>query len=657
MERERRFQIRDVVKRCRRLLEADLDTELRRFGLMADGRILDLGQLPHLTEVDRERRLALEEAIQKEQAPGLTLQEARRRYLQEVAFTVFNRLAGLRAFEVRGFIRETVIRRPKYGGQSLRERDIAEANPGLSPDDVLVEAYRQGCGELSEQIALLFDLSDEYSLILPSPRALRDVMAALSEEISEEDFKEDAILGWIYQYWNEEAREEYKRSKKRRPDPDDIPVINQFYTPRWIVKFLVDNTLGRLWLEQHPNSFLKAFCTYLVPLPEGTRPKPREPMSVRSLKLLDPACGSAHFLLYAFDLFAQMWQEECPNIPAWQIPMLILEHNLHGIDIDLRAVQIGALALYLKARAAYEEAKAQDPQAGPFRITRMNLVCADIRLPNSDRRLKLLRRFEADPALKQIVVRTLTDFEHAFEIGSLLRIRKPFQQLFEQRKVKPELFKERAKQLTLLDLDQQLTLADTPFTPPKAWTVEELVEEIKRFEREAAEVQDMGTLLFGGEAEKAVRLVDLLTDQYDVVVMNPPYGDMPERTKMYLKEHYPKTHFDYYAAFMEQAVDLTKPGGFIGALTGRTFMFLKSYQWIREELLKTQARPEAVLDLGFRVLDVATARWAAWTARKADGPIPLDRPITFFRLTDVQEEEKRRQLLEEALAELAEARR
>ncbi|MBI3988925.1 MAG: hypothetical protein HY347_04845, partial [candidate division NC10 bacterium] len=317
MERERRFHIREVVKQCRQLLEADLDVELRRFGLMEDGRILDLDKLPHLTEADRERRLALEEAIKKEQAPGLTLQEAHRRYLQEVAFTVFNRLVGLRAFEVRGFIRETVIRRPEYGGQSLRERDIAEANPGLSPDDVLVEAYRQGCGELSEQIALLFDLSNAYSLIPPSPRVLRDVMAALSEEISEEDWREDEILGWIYQYWNEEAREEYKRSHKRRPDPDDIPVINQFYTPRWIVKFLVDNTLGRLWLEQHPASAVKTLCTYLVPLAAGARSKPREPISVRSLKLLDPASGSAHFLLYAFDLFFQMWREECPDIPSW----------------------------------------------------------------------------------------------------------------------------------------------------------------------------------------------------------------------------------------------------------------------------------------------------------------------------------------------------
>jgi len=146
------------------------------------------------------------------------------------------------------------------------------------------------------------------------------------------------------------------------------------------------------------------------------------------------------------------------------------------------------------------------------------------------------------------------------------------------------------------------------------------------------------------DAERAVQLVDVLTEQYDVVLMNPPYGAMPPKCKEYARKHYPRTHNDYYAAFIEQAVDLCKPGGYVGALTGRTFMFLKSFQKLREEILRASALPEIVWDLGFNVLDEATARYAAFVLRKRwdeDGVNWREHPVTFFRLTDWDWDEKR----------------
>jgi predicted RNA methylase len=154
----------------------------------------------------------------------------------------------------------------------------------------------------------------------------------------------------------------------------------------------------------------------------------------------------------------------------------------------------------------------------------------------------------------------------------------------------------------------------------------------------------MGSLLFGMDAEYAVQLVDILTEKYDVVLMNPPYGAMPPRCKQYARQHYPRTHNDYYAAFIEQAVNLCKEGGYVGALTGRTFLFLKSFQKLREEILRSDALPEIVWDLGFNVLDEATARYAAFTLRKRhhdDGVDWKKHPVTFFRLTDWDWDEKR----------------
>lgn len=146
----------------------------------------------------------------------------------------------------------------------------------------------------------------------------------------------------------------------------------------------------------------------------------------------------------------------------------------------------------------------------------------------------------------------------------------------------------------------------------------------------------MGSLFFGLDAEQAVHLIEILTDRYDVVLMNPPYGAMPKQCKEYARKHYPRTHSDYYAAFIEQAVDLCKEGGAIGALTGRTFLFLKSFQRLREEILRQMALPEVIWDLGFNVLDEATARYAAFTLRRrhpGDGVEWEKHPVVFFRLT------------------------
>jgi hypothetical protein len=164
----------------------------------------------------------------------------------------------------------------------------------------------------------------------------------------------------------------------------------------------------------------------------------------------------------------------------------------------------------------------------------------------------------------------------------------------------------------------------------------------------------MGAEFFGMDAEQSLHLVDVLTDSYDVVLMNPPYGAMTANCKAYAKRHFPRTDNDAYAAFIEQAIRLLKPGGYVGALTGRTFLFLKSFQELREEILRSEALPELVWDLGFNVLDEATARYASFTLRKRhehDGVDWQQHPVTFFRLLDWAWDEKRVKF-EEALKEI-----
>jgi len=629
---------------------------LAYYGIMADGKFLDLAKLPHLTDQEWETRRRLEQAIEKEALGKLTKSEAVKRYIHHVGFTYLNRFAALRAMEVRGLIeKETIIRRDEYGGRSLRERDVAESNPHLTPEWILKESLIQAFQEVGEEIKVLFDMNNEYSLVFPETRACLELFRLLAEEVTEEDWRQDDVIGWIYQYFNSEARKEFRKAK-RKPRADDIPVINQFYTPDWIVKALVDNTLGWLWLEMHPDSKIKEFCTYFVPLKEKS--PEREIKRVREIKVLDPACGSGHFLVYAFDLLYQMWLEDEPETPPSEVPALILENNLFGIDIDLRSVQLAALSLYLKA-------KTYSPS---LKIRGMNLVCADVRIADSEQRLEFLKRFQDDPALQHIFARLFEELEYTYEIGSLLKVRVPFERLFQER------LSEKGRQARLsLPLTGQAKFggkglagqtkfafskspesSEGPLTLviPKERTIEEMLDELRSFERESISAQDMGRLLFATEAEKSVGLLSLLSQKYDIVLMNPPYGRrLPPRTKDYLRKYYPKTHYDYYAAFIEQTVELSEDNGFVGMLTSRTFMFLGWFEKLRTDILWKRAQPKILWDLGFGALDEATGRWAATAVRKFAKAPPEGacRFCLFFRLTPFGEENGKKLAFENGL--------
>jgi hypothetical protein len=669
MDKERRSRLKRVVTEARKVVEEDVRIQLRRLGFDESGKVRPVEELSYLSSEDKELRNKIVEAVEKEKTGGISDREAFDRYVRHVGFTYVNRIAALRAMEVRKLIKETVLRRDVYGGRSLREYEIAEREGIVDPyrllKTCLVEAFR----EVSAEIKVLFDVNSEYSLVFPGHKALLELFRLLSEEVPEEDWKEDDIIGWIYQYYNEEARAEFKRSKQK-PKADDIPVINQFYTPRWVVRVLVDNTLGRLWLEMNgrcpklgdpivrtkeqlanpSGDTVDEFCSYLVPLSQ--EPPPRKKKRVREIKILDPACGSGHFLVYAFDVLYKMYKEDEPETSVKEIPRLILEHNLYGIDIDLRAVQLAALSLYLKAKSYNRKLK----------ITKMNLVCADARITDGKVRKVFLERFGDDPELQKIFAKIFEDLEYTYEIGSLLKVREPFERLLERRRREggvQAILLPRIRGQTVISrsgkiegqakLDMKITEdkeAVQIIAIPREVTLEHMLNALKEFEREAMEKRDMGTLLFATEAEKSVGLLALLTQKYDVVLMNPAYGNMPSRTKDYVKKHYQRTKKDYYTAFIEQAIDLTEENGFIGMLTSRTFMFLKAFQNVREDILLNDATPELILDAGFGILDGATVETAATVARKVRG-LSYDQPTrevqcTFCRLTTFDTYEKER---------------
>lgn len=683
MDKERRSRLKRVVTEARKVVEGDVRVQLRRLGFDESGKVKPVEELPHLSSEDKELRGKILEAVEKEKIGGISDREAFDRYVRHVGFTYVNRIAALRAMEVRGLIKETVVRRDVYGGRSLREYEIAERERILDPYGLLKAGLIEAFEEVSAEIRVLFDVNNEYSLVFPGHKALLELTRLLSEEVPEEDWKEDDIIGWIYQYYNEEAREQFKEAgRRRKPKADDIPVINQFYTPRWVVRVLVDNTLGRLWLEmnercpklgdpvkrireqfENPSgNTVEEFCAYLVPLSQ--EPPPKERKKAREIKVLDPACGSGHFLVYAFDVLYRMYEEDEPDIPKEEIPRLILENNLFGIDIDLRAVQLAALSLYLKAKWYNRRLK----------VSNINLVCADARISDSKVRKIFLNRFSDDPELQKIFAKIFEDLEYTFEVGSLLRVREPFERLLEKRReggMQAVLFPRVAGQTIISKsgkIEGQTELAMSILDKmakqetnviSKAATLDQMLGALREFEKEAMEKRDMGTLLFATEAEKSVGLVALLSEKYDVVLMNPAYGTMPSRTKEYAKKNYSRTKNDYYATFIEQAVDLAEKNGFVGMLTSRTFIFLKSFQALREDILWNEAVPQLMLDTGFGILDGAIVETAATVLRKIKGISPRlpseEMECSFCRLTMFDTYEKEDAFMRSLLTYLKES--
>ena len=686
MNKDRRDHLRGVIGRARRLVETTLQQQLNGFGLFSDAEPAGRDELAFSVAQEQVYPRLLDAVRRAGRAMGegdRVTPDAVVRYVREAGGTWVNRLAALRALEARELLGPAAtIVSDEYGGLSprayaLRERAAADGKP-ISPDEALRNGLCAACEELAATVRVLFDLSDEQSLLWPDKVALRELLRLLSAEVTEPDWREPDVLGWVYQYYNADANQALKQRKNRTTSfkyrPDDIPIANQFYTPSWVVRALADNTLGRLWLEmrsrlprhlsdesgwrledhrrdvphagrdpagfrvwvgESPDALLDVsidrLCRFLVPLPSEAPPRPEK--SPRELRVLDPACGSGHFLIYAFDLLFAMYREAEPDLDPRSIPALILENNLFGIDIDLRAAQLAAFDLYLKARVTLQ---AIDPSAR-LSVRRLNIVVADAHIAGDPRKDSLLARYKDEPEIQDVYRRVLASVDNTNVLGSLLKVRPLVEELFgrvsEARRQRAE-----AQRKESIAPGQQALL---PRSAPqeirevfrgrsgRAFRIEDLIEDLRRFEEEVLPSQDIGARLFYTDLERTVGLIGLLSQRYDVVLMNPPYGDMPADAKDYAKgnkskkppvqAHYPRTHSDYATAFLEQAIDLLAEDGLVGMLVSRSFMHMTSFEDVRTQLLLEESRPELILDLGRGILDRADVRVCAAVVRGIRG--------------------------------------
>lgn len=521
---------RDLLTReARELLEGT-------YGLYPDGRLDPPEKLPQV-QADPEtaetyRRLS--QFMADEERAGLPRAEAVDKLVREVAFTHLNRLVAFKMMEARKLIRGTLDKGTNSNAFKfyLVDPDHADDLARYEQGDVDT-AYRHfllwQSAQIAAELRVLFDPNTLPSHLFPRPRALHALLALLNRLDLAAAWLADETIGWIYQFFNERGKAEvferlYKQKQKIRRQ--DIPAATQLFTPHWIVRFLVQNTLGRLWVQMHPNTRLvdTELLDYLVPLQGEIPPEPLRP--IKEITLLDPACGTMHFGLVAFDLFAAMYQEELDRAgePGWpetpsvsdpaEIPAAILEHNLFGIDIDLRAVQLSALALYLKAKTWHT---AYHASRFAFRVSHINLACADVRPLNGARLGAFLReaRF-ARPIYERLIRALWSRLQDVDQLGSLLRLERELGELIAEERARYK----KAPLFAGLPGEFEREAAEEEF-----WQIisAQIVQGLDEFTRQQAQAgADM--TFFAGEAVKGLRLVDLMLRRYDVVVTNPPYS-------------------------------------------------------------------------------------------------------------------------------------
>jgi hypothetical protein len=620
-----RGRLQRFVNEARKALEEEFTRQLQLdYGLdPASGTVTPIENLRHLNDTQRETARILRDTLAHYCAsPGTSPASGLDRIVREQAFTVLNRLAALRMAEARGLLIESVGNGYQAKGFQLYAR-LAGAGLGETGD-----AYRTYLlsvfDELSQDLPALFDRYSPQGRLFPREAALVQVLSLINHGEIDPLWAEDETIGWIYQYFNSKEERKAMRDASQAPrNSRELAVRNQFFTPRYVVEFLVDNTLGRLWFNwTGGQTGLRDRCQYLLVKPDEQPEAAKRLRDPRTIKLLDPACGSMHFGLYAFDLFEEIYREAwdweqthgptaldretggSPDLkPLAQtyadqdallrdVPRLIIENNIYGVDIDPRAAQIASLALWLRAQRAWHEAGVKAkyrPQVGQGQVVAAVAPPAEV---------DLRKRFmeDLDPLDAQLFEQTLFVLKGLPELGVLLQVEKELPALIRQ------VFGEHGDLFRAEDMAQ--------------WQKAEARLRTALFDYARAARSTYQGRLFAEDALQGLRMIDHCRELYDVVVMNPPFGALASTTKTQLSNAYIRSKSDLLAIFVERGLQLLRRNARIGAITSRTCFFLSSFEKWREEVVLEIARPEIFADLGHGVMDDAMVEAAAYVLEK-----------------------------------------
>ena len=544
-------------------------------------------------------------------------EQGKEQVVERVAYIWFNRLVALRFMDVNRYNRIGVVS-PAEG--QFQPEILADAKMGHIDEEMVSEPTRQkifalldgktpsqdpqgeaysllvvaACNYWYIAMPFLFERIDDYTeLLMPDDLLSGNSILAYTREAMTPDVCQDVeVIGWLYQFYISEKKDQVfaDLKKNKKVTPENIPAATQLFTPHWIVRYLVENSLGRLWMLNRPDSGLIGQMDYYI--------KPEEPetdflriSSPEEIKVCDPACGSGHMLTYAFDLLYAMYEEEGYE-PA-DIPAKILSHNLYGIEIDERAGELAAFALTMKARAKLRRF---------FRKPVQPNICVLENVRFDEVELKEYMGFVGRDMFTAPLQTTLRQFEEADNFGSLIR---------------PD----------VTDVDGALRVL---------------------------EAKEVSGQLFLSEthkkALKALRQADYLSPKYHVVIANPPYMGAPGmngRLGAWAKDNYTTSKADLFAMFIDRCADLALDSGSFAMITMQSWMFLSSFEALRETIINRDTI-RTMAHLGARAFDSIGGAVVQTTAFVVDKARRQDYKGTYIRLVDDTSEHEKEKALREA---------
>ena len=515
------------------------------------------------------RLLTAEEKSQRQELIKQIKEKSYKQVMEEVAYTWFNRFIALRFMEVNNYLPSHIRVFSDASGAFKPEilNDVLHLDlPGLDSGKVAeyiesndTEAlYRYllltQCNALNSALPVMFERMGGYTeMLLPNNILRQDsVLGHMVSDIPEEDWQDAVqIIGWLYQYYNTELKDDtFAQLKKNvKITKERIPAATQLFTPDWIVRYMVENSLGRLWLEGHPNAELHDGWKYYLdeaeqePEVEAQLAKLREEYKTikpEEIKVIDPCMGSGHILVYAFDVLMQIYTSA-----GWdqrEAAQSILKNNLFGLDIDDRAAQLAYFAVMMKARQYDRRLLTRGIQPHIYAFAESNTITT---APLHDMGITLSQD-EYDTAVKQ-VLRLLDELRDAKEYGSIL---------------------------TVTPCDWDLLRR---FAVPR--TEDEGGQQLLGIHGEQIAAPLLQRLINIGEA---------LSQQYDVVVTNPPYmavSNAGAKVNDYVKKNFPDSKADLFAVFIERCGQMAKKNGYQAMITQHAWMFLSSFEKLRTKLL------------------------------------------------------------------------
>ena len=479
--------------------------------------------------------------------------------LEEVAYTWFKHFITIRFMEVNGYLPVRVLSSQKeekkesdlmttpfatnFSFSLYEKNEILQLKKQNKLDELFKMLFLKQCQELHKVLPEFFENMEEYAALFPlsftEDTEENGIIFKLVHDIAENDFNvqkggQVEIIGWLYQYYNLESKAAvFAKTKTQKIKKEEIPAATQVFTPHWIVHYMVENSLGRLWLEGHPNDSLKQKWNYYLEEaaqePETAKKLKQirtfyQNLKLEEIKLLDPCMGSGHILVYAFDVFLQIYQEN--GYSPEEATKSILKNNLYGIDIDKRAYQLSYFAIMMKARQYYQNISEIKPNLIFITNSKTLFPCVSKPLKPKQKIIKISNKNSSRISTK-LFFRFMHDFKNAEEYGSLLKIN---------------------------------------------YTEKELKECKKKIKN-----------------QKIIEQARFLSQKYHIVVTNPPYlpvKNTGKKLQTYVKQNYPDSKTDLFAVFIERGTEFLIQGGLQAMLTMHSWMFLSSYKTLRKKILE-----------------------------------------------------------------------